>query len=47
MMNIGDKMIQSSHGVVTSLAWGRGGKVDYVRWGKPELYGRRHYLAEG
>lgn len=30
MMNIGDKMIQSSHGVVTSLAWGRGGKVDYV-----------------
>ena len=30
MMNIGDKPIQSSHGVVTSLAWGRGGKVDYV-----------------
>ena len=23
-------LIQSSHGVVTSLAWGRGGKVDYV-----------------
>ena len=30
MMNIGDRPIQSSHGVVTSLAWGRGGKVDYV-----------------
>ena len=30
MMNIGDKPIQSSHGVVTSLAWGRGGKADYV-----------------
>ena len=30
MMNIGDKPIKSSHGVVTSLAWGRGGKVDYV-----------------
>ena len=30
MMNIGDKPIKSSHGVVTSLAWGRGGKVDYL-----------------
>lgn len=40
MMNIGDKPIQSSHGVVTSLAWGRGGKVDYVLEGNPELYGR-------
>ncbi len=30
MMNIGDKPIFSKHGVVTSLAWGMGGKVNYV-----------------
>ncbi|WP_455619259.1 FGGY-family carbohydrate kinase [Eisenbergiella sp.] len=30
MMNIGGQPIASSHGVVTSLAWKRKGKVDYV-----------------
>lgn len=30
MMNAGDKPVFSSHGVVTSLAWGIDGKVDYV-----------------
>ena len=30
MMNIGEKPVLSSHGVVTSLAWGMRGKVDYV-----------------
>lgn len=30
MMNIGTKLVHSKHGVVTSLAWGRGGKVNYV-----------------
>ncbi len=30
MMNIGQKPILSTHGVVTSLAWGLNGKVDYV-----------------
>lgn len=30
MMNIGEKPVLSSHGVVTSLAWGMGGKVNYV-----------------
>ena len=30
MMNIGQKPILSTHGVVTSLAWGLNGKVEYV-----------------
>ena len=30
MMNIGDKPIFSKHGVVTSLAWGMDGEVNYV-----------------
>lgn len=30
MMNIGEKPVISSHGVVTSLAWGMDGKVSYV-----------------
>lgn len=30
MMNIGEKPVLSSHGVVTSLAWGMDGKVQYV-----------------
>lgn len=30
MMNVGDKPVLSDHGVVTSLAWGRDGHVDYV-----------------
>ena len=30
MMNIGDKPVVSQHGVVTSLAWSMGGKVNYV-----------------
>lgn len=30
MMNIGEKPVLSSHGVVTSLAWKIGGKVNYV-----------------
>lgn len=30
MMNIGEKPIASSHGVVTSLAWKRRGRVEYV-----------------
>lgn len=30
MMNIGDKPILSKNGLVTSLAWGRGGHVQYV-----------------
>lgn len=30
MMNIGDKPILSSHGVVTSLAWSISGKAEYV-----------------
>lgn len=30
MMNIGDKPVLSTHGVVTSLAWGMNGKVNYV-----------------
>ena len=30
MMNIGDKPVLSTHGVVTSLAWSRGGKAEYV-----------------
>ena len=30
MMNIGGAFKQSGSGLVTSLAWGRGGKVDYV-----------------
>ena len=30
MMNIGTKPVLSKHGVVTSLAWGMNGKVEYV-----------------
>lgn len=30
MMNIGEKPVLSAHGVVTSLAWGMDGKVNYV-----------------
>ena len=30
MMNIGPAFKRSTHGLVTSLAWGRGGRVDYV-----------------
>lgn len=30
MMNIGEKPVLSTHGVVTSLAWSMGGKVSYV-----------------
>ena len=30
MMNIGDEFIASKHGIVTSLAWGMDGKVNYV-----------------
>lgn len=30
MMQIGDTPVHSAHGVVTSLAWGLGGKVSYV-----------------
>lgn len=30
MMNIGQRPVLSSHGVVTSLAWGMGGRVSYV-----------------
>lgn len=30
MMNIGEKPVLSTHGVVTSLAWNMGGKVNYV-----------------
>ncbi len=30
MMNIGEKLIHSRHGLVTSLAWGFDGKVQYV-----------------
>lgn len=30
MMNIGKKPVLSSHGVVTSLAWGMDGQIDYV-----------------
>jgi len=30
MMNIGDKAVLSEHGLVTSLAWKRNGKVEYV-----------------
>lgn len=30
MLNIGDRPVFSKHGIVTSLAWGIDGKVDYV-----------------
>lgn len=30
MMNIGEKPVLSTHGVVTSLAWGTDGRVEYV-----------------
>jgi glycerol kinase len=30
MMNIGGKMLQSSHGLVTSIAWGMNKQVEYV-----------------
>jgi glycerol kinase len=30
MMNIGRKMLQSSHGLVTSIAWGMNNQVEYV-----------------
>ena len=30
MMNIGESYVKSQHGLVTSLAWGIDGKVDYV-----------------
>lgn len=30
MMNVGEKAVHSGSGVVTSLAWSRGGKVNYV-----------------
>jgi len=30
MMNIGDTLLRNDIGVVTSIAWGTGGKVDYV-----------------
>ena len=33
MMNIGEKPVLSTHGVVTSLAWSMGGKVNYVQEG--------------
>ena len=30
MMNIGETPVLSTHGVVTSLAWGMQGKINYV-----------------
>lgn len=30
MMNVGDQPVFSKHGVVSSIAWGMGGKVNYV-----------------
>lgn len=30
MMNVGEEFVESTHGLVTSLAWGVGGKVEYV-----------------
>lgn len=30
MMNVGEKPVYSTHGLVSSLAWGRNGKVNYV-----------------
>lgn len=30
MMNVGEKPVESKHGLVTSLAWGLNGKVNYV-----------------
>lgn len=30
MMNVGDHFVKSSHGLVTSLAWSRHGKAEYV-----------------
>lgn len=30
MMNVGEKSVESKHGLVTSLAWGINGKVNYV-----------------
>lgn len=30
MMNIGEKPVASSHGMVTSIAWSMGGKINYV-----------------
>ena len=37
MMNIGEKPVISTHGVVTSLAWGMDGRVNYVLEGKNQL----------
>lgn len=39
MMNIGPELRRSSHGLVTSLAWGLDGKVDYVLEGNVNYAG--------
>jgi glycerol kinase len=39
MMNIGEKPVVGNHGVVTSLAWGMQGKVDYVMEGNVNYTG--------
>ena len=47
MMNIGEKPIISTHGVVTSLTWKIGGSVKYVLEGKFKLYGCCDYMVKG
>lgn len=39
MMNIGEKPVLSTHGVVTSLAWGMDGKINYVLEGNVNYTG--------
>ena len=45
MMNIGEKPVLSTHGVVTSLAWSMGGKSELCAGRQLELYGRGHHLG--
>ena len=43
MMNIGETPVLSTHGVVTSLAWGMQGKINYVLEGNINYTGAVNY----
>ena len=47
MMNIGETPVLSTHGVVTSLAWGMQGKVSYVLEGNINFEGILRELEDG
>ena len=45
MMNIGETPVLSTHGVVTSLAWGNAGENQLCAGRKYQLHGSSHYIG--